>query len=109
MLETDEGVAPFEEWYRSIQDRKTRQVLIARLARLRAGNLGDWKRVGEGVFELRIDFGPGYRLYFGRSGRTIVVLLLGGDKKSQSRDIEFATALWEKYKDAIERFRRDFS
>jgi putative addiction module killer protein len=59
ILETDEGVAPFEQWYYSLKDTKTRQVILARLARLRAGNLGDWKIVGSGVFELRIDFGAG--------------------------------------------------
>ena len=108
VLETDEGVAPFEEWYVSFKDTKTRQVILARLARLRSGNLGDWKNVGSGVFELRIDFGSGYRVYLGRSGKTLIVLLAGGDKKSQSKDIEFAILLWEKYKDAVERFERDF-
>ena len=109
VLETDEGVVPFEEWYYSLKETKTRQVILARLARLRVGNLGDWKSLGSGVFELRIDFGPGYRVYFGRSDQTIVVLLGRGDKKSQSKDIEFAISLWETYKDAIERFERDFS
>ncbi|SRR5579883_1633432 len=109
VLETDEGVAPFEEWYASLKDKKTRQVILARLARLRSGNLGDWKGVGSGVFELRIDFGPGYRVYYGRSGKTLIVLLGGGDKKSHSKDIEFAILLWEKYKDAVEKFERDFS
>lgn len=109
VLEIDEQVAPFEEWYYSLKDSKTRQLILARLARLRAGNLGDWKSVGSGVFELRIDFGPGYRVYFGRSGKTIIVLLGGGDKKSQSTDIESAISLWERHKDAVEKFERDFS
>lgn len=107
VLETNEGVAPFEEWYKSLKDTKTRQVILARLARVRSGNLGDWKNVGSGVFELRIDFGPGYRVYFGRSGKTLIVLLGGGDKKSQLKDIEFAISLWEIYKDEVERFERD--
>ena len=71
VLETDEGVVPFEEWYYSLKETKTRQVILARLARLRAGNLGDWKSLGSGVFELRIDFGPGYRVYFGRLGQKL--------------------------------------
>lgn len=75
VLETDEGVAPFEEWYKSLKDPKTRQVILARLARLRTGKFGDWKSLGSGVFELRIDFGPGYRVYFVRLGKTLIVLL----------------------------------
>ena len=64
---------------------------------MRAGNLGDYKPVGEGVFELRIDHGPGFRVYFGRRGREVVILLGGGDKKSQARDIKRAQELWRHY------------
>ncbi|MBK7582621.1 MAG: type II toxin-antitoxin system RelE/ParE family toxin [Myxococcales bacterium] len=69
----------------------------ARILRFETGNLGDHKEVGGGVWEARLDFGPGYRLYFGRSGREVVLLLLGGDKKSQNRDIKRARELWRKY------------
>ena len=68
------------------------------MARLRLGNFGDSKSVGEGVLELRIDHGPGYRIYFGRDGSDVVILLLGGDKRSQSKDIETARVYWADYK-----------
>jgi putative addiction module killer protein len=109
VLETDDGVSPFEEWYFGLRDRKTRQIVLARLARVRSGTFGDWKSVGGSVFELRIDYGPGYRVYFGRSGKKVVVLLSGGEKRSQAKDIEFSISVWERYKDAIERFTRDFT
>ena len=69
----------------------------ARLARVRAGNFGDGKAVGGGVFELRIAFGPGLRVYYGLHGKRIVVLLGGGDKSSQSRDIRRAQRLWQQF------------
>jgi putative addiction module killer protein len=65
------------------------------------GNLGDHKSVGGGVWEARIMFGPGYRIYFGKEGRSIVLLLLGGDKQAQARDIRKAQLLWKKYLEAI--------
>jgi putative addiction module killer protein len=72
----------------------------ARLNRIRLGNFGDCKSVGRGVEELRIDFGPGYRLYYGRQGSTVVVLLGGGDKRTQTRDIRIAQKFWEEYLNA---------
>lgn len=69
----------------------------ARLARIRAGNFGDYKQVGGGVFELRIDKGPGLRIYFGLSGQRLVILIGGGDKGSQKRDIRRAQAIWKEY------------
>lgn len=87
---------PFSDWMRML-DRRAAGVVDARIARLRVGNLGDWKAVGDGVFEMRIDFGPGYRVYFGRQGRTVVVLLGGGSKRSQSADIRQAKANWRDY------------
>lgn len=71
---------------------------LARLARVRQGNLGDCKSVGEGVSELRVDYGPGYRVYFGQKGRTLVVLLCGGDKRTQDRDIPLAKQYWREFK-----------
>ena len=65
---------------------------------MRRGNFGDHKRLGSGIAELRIDYGPGYRLYYGRDGRDIVVLLVGGTKKRQSRDIDRARSLWRAYR-----------
>ena len=74
--------------------------ILARLERLKSGNLGDCRSVGSGVFELRLDFGPGYRIYFGQVSNTIVLLLCGGDKSSQTRDIERAKTYWLEYKEA---------
>jgi len=72
----------------------------SRLNRIRLGNFGDCKSVGGGVEELRIDFGPGYRVYYGREGALVVVLLCGGSKKSQARDIVTAQRQWKEYLDA---------
>ena len=83
----------FDTWLRRLRDVRARAVIVRRIGRMRAGNFGDVKPVGGGVSELRIDFGPGYRVYFTRRGRTIVVLLLGGDKDSQQADIAKAKIL----------------
>ncbi|HUZ06710.1 MAG TPA: type II toxin-antitoxin system RelE/ParE family toxin [Candidatus Paceibacterota bacterium] len=97
-LEIQNGVVPFDEWFDSLRDRKMQAAVDARLTRVRAGNFGDFKSVGGGVFELRISFGPGLRVYYGLHGRQIVILLAGGDKGSQSRDIRRAQQLWEQFK-----------
>ena len=76
-----------------LQDVRARARVLVRVERLAAGNPGDVRPVGEGVSELRIDYGPGYRVYFKRQGRTVVVLLAGGDKRSQTNDIETALRL----------------
>lgn len=87
----------FFEWLTSLRDSSARARIMVRLNRLKAGNLGDHKSVGGGVFELRMSFGPGYRIYYGEDGSTIVVLLCGGDKSSQSKDIQRAKAYWTDY------------
>ena len=81
----------YAKWLDGLRDIRARARILARIERLAAGNPGDARPVGEGVSELRVDYGPGYRVYFTRQGRTILVLLAGGDKRTQSRDI--ATAL----------------
>ena len=81
------------QWFKSLNDREARGRIDARIRRLSLGNLGDVKPVGEGVSELRIDYGPGYRVYFEQRGQTLVVLLAGGDKKNQDRDIKKALEL----------------
>ena len=93
------GRQPFTEWFESIRDRNTQQRIDKRLARLEDGNFGDCQSVGGGVFELRLHFGPGYRIYFGQIGNTLVLLLCGGDKKSQQGDIEIAKTYWREYKE----------
>jgi putative addiction module killer protein len=96
--QTTEGKAPLTEWLESLRDGATRGRIAARLDRLKVGLLGDWKTVGNGVFELRIDHGPGYRVYYGQMGRTLILLLCGGDKSTQAKDIETAHAYWKDYK-----------
>ena len=93
------GRQPFTEWFESIRDRNTRQRIDKRLARLEDGNFGDCQSVGGGVFELRLHFGPGHRVYFGQIENTLVLLLCGGDKKSQQADIETAKTYWREYKE----------
>ena len=93
-----DGQVPFEEWLDDLKDKRAVARVLARLARVRLGNLGDCKPVGEGVSELRVDYGPGYRVYFGQKGRTLVVLLCGGDKRTQDRDIRLARQFWQEFK-----------
>ena len=83
----------YSEWFASLRDRQTRARIDIRIRRLSLSNPGDVKAVGEGVSELRIDYGPGYRVYFVQRGHTVVVLLAGGDKRSQDRDIKTALDL----------------
>ena len=80
--------ATFERWMRELRDRRAVARINARLLRIQAGQFGDGRPIGDGVLELRIHYGPGYRLYFVRQGATVVVLLCGGDKASERRDIE---------------------
>jgi putative addiction module killer protein len=97
---TDTGKQPFVEWQEKL-DTKTESVVLVRLARIRGGNLGDCKQIkgSKGLYELRIDYGPGYRIYYGKIGSTIVVLLVGGSKKSQDRDILKAQRYWLDFKE----------
>jgi len=95
---TPEGKTPFEDWVNSLRDSQARAKIKIRLHRVEDGNFGDCKSVGEGVFELRIDYGTGYRVYFGQIGLTIVILLCGGDKSTQEKDIRKAQEYWQDYK-----------
>ena len=92
-----DGGSPFEEWFASLNAQAAAKVAVA-LARLEQGNLSNAKGVGEGVLEYRIDWGPGYRVYFGRDGDVLVILLTGGTKQRQQRDIETAKTSWTDYK-----------
>lgn len=83
----------YAEWFKSLRDRQVRARINTRIRRLSLGNPGDVKPVGEGVSELRIDYGPGYRIYFVRRGEALVILLAGGDKRTQNRDIRTALEL----------------
>jgi len=92
----ESGRIPFRDWL-IVLDKATRARVQARILRFESGNLGDHKDVGAGVLEARLDFGPGYRVYFGRKGRELVLLLLGGDKGSQKKDIKRAQEFWLRY------------
>lgn len=87
--QTDE----FAHWFATLRDARARSRIDARIRRLSLGNAGDVKPVGDGVSEMRIDYGPGYRVYFIQRGSTVVVLLAGGDKRTQDRDIQTARLL----------------
>jgi len=89
---------PFRQWLLELKDDDVRFRVRERLDRVRLGNLGDYRSVGRGVFELRLIFGPGYRIYFGFEGRQIILLLCGGDKHSQKKDIQMAQSYWKDYK-----------
>ncbi len=89
---------PVSEWLRNLRDLRARAQIEVRLRRVLSGNLGDCKSVGEGVSELRVDIGSGYRVYFGKQGQALVILLCGGDKTSQQRDIPRAKTYWADWK-----------
>lgn len=95
---TASGKNAVEEWLDSLGDVTTQARIAARLARLAAGNFGDCKPVGQGVWELRIDRGPGYRVYYAMAARTVVLLLCGGSKRTQASDIDRAIDFWKDYK-----------
>ena len=96
---TSLGKVPYQDWLRRLKDKTAKASVIRRILRIELGDLGDHKRVGDGVSELRIDVGPGYRVYFGSVGKTVVVLLLGGNKSSQERDIERAKRYWKDHQE----------
>ena len=93
-----DGLAPFDRWIAKLKDGRAKARILVQLDRLSNGLPGDWKSVGEGVFELRIFEGKGYRVYFAREGKSIVILLCGGDKSTQGRDIKLAKAYWQAYR-----------
>jgi putative addiction module killer protein len=92
-----QGRSPYADWFNALDARAAAKVTTA-LTRLTLGNFSNVKGVGAGVFECRIDFGPGYRVYFGKDGERLVILLGGGSKKRQQQDIEAAVARWQDYK-----------
>ena len=101
IYQDENGNEPFEQWFSSIRDNSTWARIDNRLKRVRLGLLGDHRSIGEGVFELRLDFGPGYRIYFGRIGSEHILLLTGGTKNSQQRDIAIAKRYWQHFKESI--------
>ncbi|NMM47635.1 type II toxin-antitoxin system RelE/ParE family toxin [Marinigracilibium pacificum] len=97
-----EQTTEFEKWFRKLKDRKAKAKILLRLQRIEdQGNFGDCQPIGEGLSELRIHYAKGYRVYFKEHGDTLVLLLIGGDKSTQSNDIKKAKELWEQYKNKI--------
>lgn len=94
---TTEGKAPFKDWLEALRDVNGRAKIRVRLDRARLGNLGDHKQLAAGLWEMRIDCGPGYRVYFTREGARLILLLIGGDKDTQKRDIARAAGYLEEH------------
>lgn len=92
------GNAPFTAWFRSIPDKRAQNIIENRLKRIKLGLFGDVKPIGFGLSEIRIQYGQGFRIYFGQDGRFVIVLLAGGDKSSQGHDILRAIEYWQNYK-----------
>ena len=98
MLVLENGKCPVEDWItKDIKDVVTRAKIIRQFDKLQRGIFGDWKSVGDQILELRLDFGPGYRIYYARVGVAMVVIILGGDKGSQSIDIKRSQQLWNSF------------
>jgi putative addiction module killer protein len=93
----DDGHCPFAEWFGRLDHQAAAKVTTA-IVRMKSGNFGDHQSVGGGVMERRINYGPGYRIYFGRDGASVVILLGGGTKSRQNSDIKHAQATWAEYK-----------
>ncbi|MGC8697522.1 MAG: type II toxin-antitoxin system RelE/ParE family toxin [Halothiobacillus sp.] len=93
--QTPDGKIPYRAWLAGLSDRQARARIVARVLRMKGGNFGDCKPMREGVWELRIDHGTGYRVYYARSGKKIILLLTGGDKRTQQTDISTAVRYWQ--------------
>ena len=93
-----DGKAVFTHWLNKLRDRQARYRIRKRIDRLSLGNAGDSKSVGHGVYELRVHYGPGYRIYYGRLGRQTILLLCGGDKTTQQQDVRRAIDYWNDYR-----------
>lgn len=100
VYELPSGASPYDDWLDGLRDAKGRARIQVRVDRIEKGNFGDCKPVGEGVLELKMDFGPGYRVYFAEDGPTVVLLLIGGDKSTQPKDIKTAKAYWRDYRES---------
>jgi len=93
-----DGIVPLDRWMAKLSDMRAKARILVQIDRLALGLPGDWKPVGEGVCEMRIFVGKGYRVYFARDGKKFVVLLCGGDKSTQDRDIKVARSYWREYR-----------
>ena len=98
LYESPSGNVPFDDWLDGLRDARARAQILVRMDRLEQGNFGDCKPVGSGVSELRVDCGPGYRVYFAEHGAKIILLLIGGQKNTQTKDISTAKSYWQQYR-----------
>jgi putative addiction module killer protein len=98
VYQTEDGKKPFLKWLDSLKDVRARAKIRVGIDRISLGNLGNCKAIGSGVSELKIDFGPGYRVYFGQIANRLVILLCGGVKSTQAKDIQKAKSYWEDYR-----------
>lgn len=94
-----EGRDPYNQWLVGLADRQARARILVRVNRMAAGNFGDCKPIAAGVWELRIDWGSGYRVYYAQAGKRLILLLAGGDKRKQQADIDVALARWHDWQD----------
>jgi len=97
IYQTLDGQTPFIDWLESLKDKTGRYRIKERLDRVALGNMGDHKYIGDGVSEFRLDFGPGYRIYFAEEAKKIILLLCGGNKSTQKKDIKKAINYWKDY------------
>lgn len=96
---SESGGIPYREWFESLNDFRVQAIIDARLLHLRLGNFGRCEPLGPGIFELKIYYGPGYRIYFGKAAGKTILLLCGGDKSTQRSDIHMALRYWKHYKE----------
>ncbi|MGQ0710055.1 MAG: type II toxin-antitoxin system RelE/ParE family toxin [Rhodoferax sp.] len=96
--QNDQGEKPYAKWLACLADRQAKARVLVRVGRMAGGNFGDCKPVADGVWELRIDWGPGYRVYYAQSGKRLILLLTGGDKRKQQADIDAAVGYWNDWK-----------
>lgn len=96
--DTKTGKEPAKEWIISLRDQMGKAKIFTRIERAEYGNFGDHKSVGDGVFELKISFGPGYRVYYALDGQDLILLLVAGDKSTQQKDIDTAKIFWQSHK-----------
>ncbi len=95
---TDDGNCPYDKWFDGIKDRRTQAIIATRLNRLIQGNFGHCRFLGEGLVELKIDYGPGYRIYFSEDGKVLLVLFCGGNKSTQDSDIKKARKMLKQHR-----------
>ncbi|MCK4936267.1 MAG: type II toxin-antitoxin system RelE/ParE family toxin [Elusimicrobiales bacterium] len=101
IYKTTAGIEAYVKYVDSLKDRKGAAKIRIRVTRAELGNFGDHKKIGRGIIELRIDYGPGYRVYIGLHGKELIILLCAGDKKSQTKDVKMAIKYWDDYKGTL--------